>query len=264
MAAHGRSEGDLVTANDRPILDYRIGGPLDPRNKNFRVSAAPTDLLQRSRYWLPGPVLDQGSEGSCVGHGVVAEFAASPVRGNLGWYWVEEDVYPGSDQPHVAHPGTPAEIGHYLAVNVYRRAQQIDEWAGENYSGTSVLAGMKVGQERGWWSGYSWALNMAELRAALEMGPVVIGVEWREQMYRAPSGIVTVGGQVVGGHCLVLTGYTPRHRVLKAPAYRWRNSWGGGSNGYGINGSAYIAADDLDAILFRAGGEAAIPTGRAA
>ncbi len=233
---------------DQRVLDYRIGGPLDPRNKQYRVVAAPDDLMQRSRYWVPGPVLDQGREGACVGFGCTAEYAASPVRGPL-----LRDIA-GVTQK------TPTEVGNNLAQGIYRRAQQIDEWQGENYSGTSVLAGMKVGQERGWWSGYRWALNMAELRAAIEEGPVVIGIEWRSGMYRAPGGILAVSGEVVGGHCILITGYTPRHRKLKVPAYRLRNSW---SEDWGINGSAWIAADDLDRILFQAGGEAAVPVGRA-
>jgi hypothetical protein len=171
---------------------------------------------------------------NCIGHGVAHEAAASPVRVR------------GIDET-VAHA-------------VYKRAQQLDPWPGEAYEGTSVLAGMKVGQERGWWSGYRWAMSMAELRAALEEGPVVIGVEWRDGMYKAPGGVVTATGRVVGGHALLVTGYTPRHRTLKAPAYRWRNSW---SESYGVRGNAYISADDLYEILFAAGGEAAVPVGRA-
>ncbi len=212
---------------------------LDPRNLAYRAGVADSNLLDRARYWAPSTrVLDQGSEGACVGFGVAHEYGASPVRGKV------------TDQ---------------LARDVYREAQRIDEWPGEApaYEGTSVRAGMLVGRERGWWSGFSWALNMSELRATLELGPVVVGVEWREGMYEAPGGVVTVDGPVVGGHCLLLTGYSPNWR-RRGPHYRWRNSWGGGSTGYGANGSAYIAADGLDTILFGSGGEAAVPTGRSA
>jgi hypothetical protein len=227
-------------------LDYRIGGPLDPRNKQFRVIAAPTDLLSRSRYWVPGPVLDQGREGACVGFGCTAEAMASPVRRRF--YFAD----PGSELA----PADPNEVAREL----YRRAQQIDEWEETREGGTegtSVLAGMKVGQERGWWSGYAWALNMGELRAALEEGPVVIGVEWRSGMYDTNRyGVVIPSGEVVGGHCLLVTGYSAIRDL-----YRWRNSWG---KGYGINGNGWIMPYDLNRILFQAGGEAAVPTGRQA
>lgn len=214
-------------------LDY--ASHLDDRNRAHRLTTPPANLLEQSRFWTPSrQVLDQGREGACVGHGVTHEYGASPVRG---------------------------DVSNELAHAVYKRAQQLDPWPGEQYDGTSVRAGMLAGRERGWWLGFSWAFNMVELRAALELGPVVVGVEWLSDMYTAPGGIVTVGGQVVGGHCLLLTGYTPRHRGLDGPAYRWRNSW---SATYGRNGSAYIAAADLNRILFQAGGEAAVPVDRRA
>jgi hypothetical protein len=207
---------------------------LDPRNEAHRVTAAPVDLTLRSRYWTPGiTVLDQGQEGACVGFGVAAEAAASPVR--------------------VRH------VTDALAQQVYRRAKEVDEWEGVSYDGTSVRAGMLVGRDRGWWAGFRWAFNMRELRAALEDGPVVIGVTWLSEMYEAPGGIVTVAGQEVGGHCLLLTGYSPRHGPLRRPAYRWRNSW---SKSYGTGGSAYVDVADLNRILFAAGNEAAVPIGR--
>lgn len=213
------------------VFDYMPR--LDDRNLPYRVAAAPPALTERSRFWAPPlTVLDQGREGACVGHGVTHEYGASPVRG---------------------------KVSNALAYEVYRAAQRIDEWEGENYSGTSVRAGMLVGRDRGWWEGFRWALNMGELRAALELGPVVIGVDWYEGMYDAPGGIVRPTGRVVGGHCLLITGYTPRHPGIRSPAWRLRNSWG---RTWGINGTAYIPSGDLGQILFAAGGEAAVPTGR--
>jgi hypothetical protein len=218
---------------ERPTLDY--APRLVDANRAYRVTAD-RDLSQQARYWTPGAfITNQGTEGACVGHGVVNEYMASPVRGRLT---------------------TP----NPTAYEVYRAAQRIDEWEGESYDGTSVRAGMLAGRQRGWWSGFQWAFTMAELRVALETGPVVIGVEWRASMYDAPNGQVATFGPVVGGHCLLLTGYTPNWHK-QGPHYRWRNSWG---PTYGVNGSAYIHADDLQGILFRSGGEAASPTGRAA
>jgi hypothetical protein len=142
---------------------------------------------------------------------------------------------------------------------VYNRAKEIDEFEGVNYDGTSVRAGMLVARERGWCTGFKWAFNMLELRTALESGPVVIGVEWREDSYDTqPNGDLRVGGPVAGGHCVVVTGYSPNY-AGRGARYRLRNSWGAS---FGINGNCYIKPDDLDSILFRSGGEAAIPVGR--
>ena len=218
-----------------PTLDY--APRLVEANRTYRITAD-RDLTTQSRYWAPGTyVLDQGAEGACVGYGVTGEWLASPVRGK-------------------AHIWEATK----LAQDVYRAAQKIDEWEGEAYDGTSVRAGMLAGRDRGWWSGFSWAFTMPELRTALETGPVVIGVNWHASMYVAPNAKVNVFGSVVGGHCLLLTGYSPNWRKA-GPHYRLRNSWG---RTWGANGSAYIAADDLYRILFAAGGEAAVPTGRTA
>jgi len=216
----------------RPTLDYVP--KLDERNRAYRITAD-RDLTMQARYWTPGSVVtDQGTEGACVGHGTVNEYLASPARGRL-------------------------PDANTTAYEVYRAAQRIDEWQGEDYDGTSVRAGMLVGRQRGWWSGFQWAFTMAELRVALETGPVVIGVEWTAGMYDAPGGRITVTGPVVGGHCLLLTGYTPNWHKL-GPHYRLRNSWG---LTYGARGSAYIHANDLQRILFASGGEAASAVGRA-
>lgn len=212
-----------------PRLDYVPR--LDERNKAHRVgiAAAATTAV----YWTPGsPVLNQQAEGACVGFGVTAEYMASPVRGK------------GNNE---------------LARAVYHRCLQIDEFEGEADSGTSVRAGMLVGRERGWWSGFQWAMNMDELNAAVRLGPVVIGVEWRADMYEAPGGILRATGDVVGGHCILVTGYQPMHPRLRAPAYRLRNSWG---PDFGAHGSAYVSAADLKSVLFDSGGEAAVPIGR--
>lgn len=211
-------------------LDYVAR--LDERNRAYRLTAPDPGLLQKSRYWVPGSVvLDQGQEGACVGFGCTGEAMASPVR-----------VKFASDPNGVAQ-------------SLYKLAQKLDSWAGEDYEGTSVLAGMKAGQSSRWWTGYKWAFNMTELRAALEEGPVVIGVDWYGGMYDPVGDWLQPEGDVAGGHCILVTGYQ-----ASTKSYRLRNSWGAD---WGRNGSAYIKTDDLDKILFQAGGEAAVVQGRA-
>lgn len=226
-------------------LDYVAR--LDERNRAHRLTAADPSLMMKARWWSPGyPVLDQGQEGACVGFGCTGEAMASPARVKP---WMTDTGLPLSEAPIRA------------AQKVYRRAKEIDEWEGVDYEGTSVRAGMLVGRERGWWTGFRWAFSMLELRAALEEGPVVIGVEWFDSMYETgPFGDVTVSGPSVGGHCLVITGYSPNYRG-RGPRYRWRNSWG---SEYGVHGNGYIRPELLDRVLFKAGGEAAVAIGRSA
>lgn len=228
----------------RPVLDY--SPRLVEANRQYRVAAPPADLSKQAVWWAGGVVLDQLNEGSCVGHSVIGEWLASPVRGKLGNYTTL---------------GAQIE-GHRRAVDVYNRAKAIDEFEGVDYDGTSVRAGLLVGRERGWYTGFRWAFNLTELRAALQDGPVIIGVEWHEDSYDTqPNGDLRTTGPVVGGHCLLVTGYSPNYNN-RGPRYRLRNSWGR----WGLRGTGdgYIAPDALDGILFAAGGEAAIPVGRRA
>ena len=216
-----------------PRLDWRSNH--DPRSLRYGVADdLDWDAPLKPRSWRRGPVLDQGEEGMCVGMGVAGELGCSPVR------------VPGVD--------------FALAEGIYREAQGIDEWPGEDYSGTSVLAGMKVAVARGYFSGYHWCLDIDQTaRTVVQLGPVVIGVPWSSEMYSTDDrGVVKLGGSPVGGHCLVVTGFHPRHPWTGGPAFTWLNSWG---TDYGIRGRAVIRKDDL-AQLLAVTGECAVPHGR--
>lgn len=214
----------------------------DERSKNYSIEDKIGIVEPVKKYWPIGVVLDQGQEGSCVGHGWTGELVSSP-------------------RPFKTAP----EHGHEFAVNLYSRAKVLDEWPGEDYSGTSVLAGAKAVVEKGFMGSYRWAFGVEDVRSAvISEGPVVIGIPWRQGMYEASNGVVSVTGNVVGGHCLVLTGYNPRARLVGQPGYheifRWRNSWG---LGYGLNGNAFIKIEDLAGLLY-GGGEACVPQDRKA
>jgi hypothetical protein len=63
-------------------------------------------------------------------------------------------------------PQRPAQDRRDAAA-LYHRAQQLDDVPGENYSGTSVLAGMQAAVEAGWIGGYLWAFGTRDIAAAL-------------------------------------------------------------------------------------------------
>jgi hypothetical protein len=213
----------------------------DPRSRGYAVRSLVTEAPTRAVWWAGGPVSDQKAEGACVGHSVTGEYLASPVRGKLP---------AGGDRGLAASQ---------LAFEVYKRAQQIDPWPGENYSGTAVNAGMQVGRERGWWDSYHWAFGLEDVKRALLLGPVVIGIPWLDGMYstRGRYAEIVPEGPVVGGHAILITGWSPSYGNL-GETFRLRNSW---STSYGKQGNGYIRAHNLAALLEQ-DGEAAVPTGR--
>lgn len=226
----------------------------DPRSRSFPIRATIGEQVRRRyRQWgSPRERLDQGYEGACVGFGWTHELLASPARVRI-------------DAAH----GTPDTF----ARNVYRTAQRIDEWPGESYDGTSVLAGAKVVRSMGYINGFRWAFGIDDVLDTLCApardggGPVVLGIPWFESMYETrPGGLVEVDGDLVGGHCLILTGYHPGMRIRQEgwlnrfEVVRWRNSWG---RGYGRAGDGLVRVEDLERLLdSRFQAEACVPIGR--
>lgn len=225
-----------------PILDWQPRH--DPRSKNFPISAAVrTSVRRRNKLWKVGPILDQAAEGACVGFGWTAEALAAPVPVRL--HWMKTDI-----------PRDPTQFARL----VYRTAQHNDEWEGEDYEGTSVLAGAKAMKNFGLLREYRWAFNIEQVAdAVLQSGPVVIGVPWYNGMYDAPNGILTPSGPLVGGHCLLVVGYRLADPELGGEdGFVLQNSWG---TSWGKNGLAKIKKSDLAALL-KDDGEACVPVVR--
>lgn len=203
----------------------------DEQSRAFPARAlltAEQEKEPRSYEWPLDLRLDQGSEGACTGFGVTHEAAAEPFP----------------------VPGLTNEV----ARDVYHRAQKIDEWPGEDYSGSSVLAATKIGVENGWYSEYRWAFGIADLVLALSwLGPAVLGIPWYEGMEDTDNlAHVHVAGEVRGGHAIVanaidLDNFGGRVKLT--------NSWGAG---WGWYGTCWITLDDLDRLLHEQG-EACIP-----
>lgn len=200
----------------------------DPRSLSFVVTdhfASDKPIKSRARRHF-GPYLDQGSEGACVGFGTANSLAVTPKR--------RKDV---TDE---------------MARAIYRQAQRVDEWEGENYSGTSVLAGMKTAQSFGYIKAYYWATNLRQMQTAVaHVGPLVIGVNWYSGMFNTDSnGFLQVTGNVEGGHCVTLVGVD-----LKKEAFVLQNSWG---EDWGVQSRALLSFADTERLVIHEHGEAAV------
>jgi hypothetical protein len=192
----------------------------------------------RSYTWRCPTWLDQGQEGACVGFSWTHELAAWPAE--------------------------VKDLNDPWAQGLYHEAQQLDEWPGENYDGTSVIGGAKAVHNRGYMESYRWATTMDDLVLAVGYhGPVVIGVDWLDSMFDPrPSGLLDTSGKVAGGHAILIRGVTLKSNLKGdgrvGPVFRLRNSWG---RSWGWDGDCFIKVEDL-ARLFGNYIEACVPVVR--
>ena len=204
------------------------GSSLDPRNKEHLVSL-PSGAKVVSKIWDSPLWLDQGRTFACTGFSVAMEAASAPVRRE--------------------------GITKRTAWALYKDAQRVDEWAGENYQGSSVQAAMKVACRMGWYEGYQWATSLEMLKLAVgNIGPAVLSIPWHSSMSRPDrNGFVRVSGRMNGRHAILCRGYSKEKRsflLRQSAGKRW-----------GVNGDCWILERDLWELLQNQG-SACIPIKR--
>jgi hypothetical protein len=135
---------------------------------------------------------------------------------------------------------------------IYHEAQKVDEWPGESYDGTSVRAGAKVLLDQGKIQEYQWSFDLdTVISHLLEVGPVVVGTNWYEQMFtpvpikNSKAVQIKIGGDVAGGHAWKLDGVSLNLKLI-----RMKNSWG---KEWGTNGFARISFDDMERLIHEQG-----------
>ena len=188
----------------------------------------PVKPVPTSKFWRSGrPILDQGRFPQCVAYAWKQFLMAAPIM-----------------------------QGRKLdAQEVYEQAQAIDEFSDTPPAGgTSVRAGAKVLQLKGFIGNYLWATTIEEIKQwVLQHGPVVMGTNWYSEMFTGHvethsllQGFwVVPNGELVGGHAYVCQGYS-----LRRHAFRCLNSWG---SGWGNWGKFWIAEEHLDYLLQQQG-----------
>jgi hypothetical protein len=155
------------------------------------------------RYWRDDRVcLDQGDVPACVGYAWAHWLAADPIA-------------------QFADP-----------VGLYELGKHFDEWEGTWYDGTSVRGVAKAVRLWGCLESYKWIRALDDLIwFVLERSPVVFGSDYYEGMeYPAADGIMSLEGELLGGHAALLSGVDVQRR-----RFRYRNSRGlaWGAAGYG-------------------------------
>lgn len=228
----------------------------DDKSRDFTVmklGVMETPAPLKTKVWALDrrSFVNQGEEGACVSAGFGHDSAALPLSTTqLNMAWLREKVY--------------------------FEAQREDPWPGgaytgasPQYEGTSVLSGAKVMQRLGFFESYYWAFDVDQaLQALLTKGTLVVGVWWKEGMFRPrSSGMVDVQGRNLGGHCVCVRGLHVPGREgyvningekVYEPVVAIPQSWG---LTHGYRGEIYIKLSEFEALL-KEDGECVVPVGR--
>jgi hypothetical protein len=213
--------------------DPRLGRHVrhDSRSLLFQVEAEKLSTLKSIRHKRYIPILDQGDLGSCTGN------AGTGVLGT-GVFWNLPAV-------KALLSMTDAAANERVAVGVYAKATLLDPFSGSyppTDTGSDGLSVAKVLQKMGLISGYQHATSLEAVLTALSKQPVMIGTEWRGDMFNPDAdGRIRITGSVEGGHEYELDELDVGNRCV------WLdNSW---TTGWGVEGRAYITWDDLGTLL---------------
>ncbi|PZT71495.1 hypothetical protein [Streptomyces sp. AC1-42T] len=206
----------------------------------------------RTSAVVPG-AHDVDAVGSCT-----ANAAAAALSVLLG-----PDAFDRADLPT-----TDAVQAEIWAIRLYAEATAVDEFVPYQWppadSGSSGLGVARALKSRGLISSYTHALNSDTLAAALQEGPVLLGLPWFNAWFTpGPNGFVdsvpywrTSG--LAGGHEVCAIGLEqvaqyPDGRVIpERTVLRLRNSWGpewGHDGDFLLRLSTYVALrKQIDAI----------------
>jgi hypothetical protein len=172
--------------------------------------------LWKRRLWL-----DQGYEGACTGFTGGHLIGTSPVRTRFG-------------------------VTNDYARDLYYENRRNDEWAGEDYEGSSNLGLMRTLTNRGFLKAYYSARTLNEIAHGVMQGPMALGCNiYAGMMDTDQNGFIHPTGSLLGGHAMTIGGMFPvgRYFVLF-------NSWG---RSWGWDGAAKISFDDMERLLHEDG-----------
>lgn len=197
----------------------------DPRSLAYPAlvpAAAPLKPVSHKHY---GPVLDQGNIGSCTGNAAAQTMNTRPFHKPFSAYLTETD-----------------------ALEIYTMATKIDPFQGEfpaQDTGSDGLSVAKVLRQQGRITSYGHGFGIDHVRAALQLGPALVGTNWYESMFHPDAkGRVEPSGNVAGGHEYVLLGDNQKGWL------RFLNSWSGE---WGFHGFFYMTYESFSKLLHEDG-----------
>jgi hypothetical protein len=211
------------------------------------LAAAKATALSQYEYNFPRDyqTIDQGNTPRCVGFSSKQWLTAGLVRN------------PAAD---------------LSADDLYKGAQENDEWEGTNYDGSSGRGVCKFLQKEGYIGPYLWLMSANEAAAWMlaKKGPILAGTVWTDSMFDPvefkkgkqknrffvnleKSQIPRGGGHEYGFYEVDMNLWCPDG---SRGAFKQRNTWG---PNWGDEGQAYFPFTTFNALLL-ADGDCVAPT----
>lgn len=199
----------------------------DPRDYQFSTMAlhAEAAAVDRKFYTMVNPDfrIDQGSEGTCVGHAATNVLLAGP-------------------SPHRDYVSFETEeLAHQFARRLYLEASGDTTYQRGMYPRDACAELLEWGLIESYWK----VVTVEDLvTALLTFGPVMLTVPWYASMYNVVGGYIRVNltSTHVGYHELAITGIDMAPDSGVPPFVRIQNSWG---SDWGTNGTAKLTIENL-------------------
>lgn len=195
----------------------------DHRSFAYRITFGRKVALQTLGHRTYGLPLDQGQLGSCTGNAVAGACNTVPV-----------------------HSAGEAILREGDAVAIYHAATNLDPFEGAyppEDTGSDGTSACKAAVQLGYIKSYRHCFSLDDTLQALQRYPVIVGVNWYEQMFDPTADFfVRIGGQVAGGHEFLLRGYV----AARKPYVLCMNSWG---PNWALGGKFKLFVTDLQRLL---------------
>jgi len=224
----------LKTLDEYPIEGKPLGRHIehDEASRNFawEKQGNPIHSIVHKRH---GSLFNQGQVGSCTGNAGAGACNTEPL--------FEEEHH--------------TILREAEALGIYEEATRTDNIPGSyppDDTGSSGLAVAKVLRRRGFIVGYKHAFSVEEALDALMVKPWIIGMSWYEGFDTPDAdGIITIGGQVRGGHEVVAREYEMLSTSPSPSDVVWfDNSWG---TTWGRSGRFGMRVSTLTTLLAQQG-----------
>lgn len=193
----------------------------DPRSRNFAIE--PAAKIESVKHVAVGLPLQQ-TRGSCTAEALCGARNSDPN------YSTGDEILDQADADKLYD----AEI-----------VLEGEDPSKDDPGGTGLLV-CKAAVQAGLITRYEHAFGLQHALGALTLRPVITGVNWYENFDRVDSsGIVTIGGQVRGGHEVVAYELDVEGKLV----WFW-NSWG---TGWGLGGRFAMSFDTWGQLLSEEG-----------